>query len=84
MILKLRTKLKIEELKQKVKSEKASISENFQQMFDRSKKSNPNEVNDISCEKMENLLNNMNIKHPETVANMLNIFKGSKNLNGQN
>jgi hypothetical protein len=79
----LKTQLKIEELKQKVKSEKVNINESFQQLFDKSKKDQGNYTNDITSEKMENFLNNMNIKHTETVSNLLNIFRSNRNFNGK-
>ena len=37
--------------------------------------------NDITSEKFETFLHIMNVKHTETVSNMLNIFKSNKNIN---
>jgi hypothetical protein len=80
--LKLKTKFKIEELKHKVKSEKTNFNESFQQLFDKVKRTQNNETNDITAEKMENFLNATNVKHSETVSNMLSIFKANRNMNG--
>ena len=74
--------MKIEELKNKVKTEKTNYNESFQQLFDKTRKNQTSELNDITCEKFETFLNNMNIKHTETVSNMLNIFKSNRNING--
>ena len=65
-------------MKNKVKTEKG----NFIESLDKVKRNQNNEANDITSVKLETFLNNMNIKHSETVCNMLNIFKSNKNLNG--
>ena len=79
IILKLRTKIKIEELKNRVKTEKINFTESM--IFDKVIRNSTIENNDITSEKFETFLHIMNVKHTETVSNMLNIFKSNKNIN---